>query len=109
MLLNGHPGGFVFFSGGLSEKGAQFFLGDVTSVETGMIVILLSFLYNYDNLTLKLHQGKRSYPDKGWLFIGRFKVEIVPGIAIALKASKKSIKIHHVYDARPIINSYNCY
>ena len=27
MLLNGHPGGFVFFSGGLPEKGAQFFFG----------------------------------------------------------------------------------
>ena len=23
MLLNGHPGGFVFFSGGLPEKGVQ--------------------------------------------------------------------------------------
>ena len=87
MLLNGHPGGFVFFSGGLSEKGAQFFLGDVTSVETGMIVILLSFLYNYDNLTLKLHQGKRSYIDEGWLFICRFKVGSVPGIRV--EASKK--------------------
>ena len=30
MLLNGHSGGFVFFSGGLPEKGAQFFLGYVT-------------------------------------------------------------------------------
>ena len=25
MLLNDHPGGFVFFSGGLPEKEAQFF------------------------------------------------------------------------------------
>ena len=25
MLLNGHPGGFAYFSGGLPEKGAQFF------------------------------------------------------------------------------------
>ena len=55
----------------------------------GMVVILLSFLCNYDNLTLKLHQGKRSYPDEGWLFIGRFKVGSVPGISVALKASKK--------------------
>ena len=73
------------------------------------MVILLSFLYNYDNLTLKLHQGKRSYPDEGWLFIGRFKVGSVPGISVALKASKKSIKVHHGYDARPLIKSYNCY
>ena len=55
----------------------------------GMVVILLSFLYNYDNLTLKLHQGKRSYPDEGWLFIGRFKVGSVPGMSAALEASKK--------------------
>ena len=31
----------------------------------GMVVILLSFLCNYDSLTLKLHQEKRSYPDEG--------------------------------------------
>ena len=31
VLLNEHPGGFVFFSGGLPEKGAQFLL---TSIET---------------------------------------------------------------------------
>ena len=68
-----------------------------------MAVILLSFLYNYDNLTLKLHQGKRSYPDEGWLFIGRFKVGSVPGMSAALVASKKSIKIHHDYDARPLM------
>ena len=78
-----------------------------TARNCGMVVVLLSFLYNYDNLTLKLHQGKRNYPDEGWLFIGRFKVGSVPGIA--LKASKKSIKIHHEYDARPLIKSYNCY
>ena len=74
-----------------------------------MVVILLSFLYNYDNLTLKLHQGKRSYPDEGWLFIGRFKVGSVPGISVALEASKKSIKIYHEHDARPLIKSHNCY
>ena len=67
-----------------------------------MIVILLSFLCNYDNLTLKLHQGKRSYPDEGWFFIGRFKVESVPGISVALKASKKSIKIYHEYGCKAI-------
>ena len=61
----------------------------------GMAVILLSFLCNYDNLILKLHQEKRSYPDEGLIFIGRFKVESVSGMSIALEASKKSIKIHH--------------
>ena len=64
----------------------------VTSIETVMVVILLSFLYNYDNLTLKLHQGKRSYSDERWLFIGRFKVGSVPGKSVALVASKKVSK-----------------
>ena len=54
-----------------------------------MVAILLSFLCNYDNLTLKLHHEKRSYPDERWLFIGRFKVESVPGMSVALEASKK--------------------
>ena len=56
---------------------------------SGMVAILLSFLSNYDNLTLKLHHQKRSYPDKRWLFIGRFKVGSVPGKSVALVASKK--------------------
>ena len=51
-----------------------------------------SFLCNYHNLTLKLFQGKRSYPDEGWFFIGRFKVGSVPGISVALEASKKVSK-----------------
>ena len=34
MMLNGHPSGFVFFSGGLPEKGAQFFLERCDSIET---------------------------------------------------------------------------
>ena len=55
----------------------------------GMVVILLSFLCNYDNLTLKLNQGKRCYPDEGWLFIGIFKLGSVPRMSVALEASKK--------------------
>ena len=39
----------------------------------GMVVILLFFLCDYDNLTLKLHQEKRIYSDERWFFIGRFK------------------------------------
>ena len=74
-----------------------------------MVVVLLSFLFNYGNLTLKLYQEKRSYPDEGWLVIGRFKVGNVPGMSVALEASKKSIKINHEYDARPLIKSYNCH
>ena len=90
MLLNGAPCGFEFFWGGLPEKRAQFFLGGCDLHRNyGMVVILLSFLCNYDNLTLKLHQEKRSYPDERWLFIGRFKVGSVPGKSVALVASKK--------------------
>ena len=57
-----------------------------------MVVILLSFLCNYDNLTLKLDQKKRSYPDEGWLFIGRFKVGSVPEMSVVLVVSKKVSK-----------------
>ena len=74
-----------------------------------MVVILLSFLCKYNNLTLKLPQEKRRYPDERWLFIGRFKVESIPGMCVALVASKKSIKIHQEYDERPLVKSYNCY
>ena len=102
--------GFEFFWGRLPEKRTKLFLGKCDLHRNyGMVVILLSFLCNYDNLTLKLHQEKRSYPDEGWIFIGRFKVGSVPGMSVALEASKKSIKIHHEYDARPLIKSYNCY
>ena len=78
-----------FFCGGPPEK-AQFFLGGFDLHKNyGMVVVLLSFLCKYDKLTLKLHQGKRSYPEEGWLFIGRFKVGIAPGMSAALEASKK--------------------
>ena len=72
----------LHFLWGLPEKGAQFFLGGCDLYRNyGMVIILLSFLCNYDNLTLKLHPGKRSYPDEGWLFIGRFKVGSVSGMS----------------------------
>ena len=66
----------------------------------GMVVVFLSFLCNYDNLTLKLHQEKRSHPDERWLFIGRFKVGSVPGMSVALVASKKISKsiMSMIYD-----------
>ena len=77
----------------MPEKGAQFFLwGCDLHKSYGIVVILLSFLCNYDNLTLKLHQEKRSYPNERWLFIGRFKVGSVPGKSVALVASKKVSK-----------------
>ena len=44
MLLNGHPCGFVFFQGGLPQKGAQFLLGGCDLHRNcGMVIILLSW------------------------------------------------------------------
>ena len=86
----------------MPENGAKFFLGGCDLHRNyHMLVILLSFLCNYDNLTPKLHQEKRSYPHEGWFFIGRFKVGSVPGMSVALEASKKYqnpsiIKENHV-------------
>ena len=57
-------------------------------INYGMVVVLLSFC-SYDNLTLKVHPEKRSYPDETWLFIGRFKVGSVPATNVVLEASKK--------------------
>ena len=95
MLLNayGHPGGFAFFEVDCQKRGLNFLGGGYDLHRNyGMVVILLSLLSNYDNLTLKLHQEKRSYPDERWLFIGRFKVRSVPGMSVALEASKKVSK-----------------
>ena len=92
MLLNGHPGGFVFFETDCHKRRLSFSWGAYDLHRNyGMVVILLSFC-SYDNLTLKLHQEKRSYPDERWLFIGRFKVGSVPGKSVALVASKKVSK-----------------
>ena len=93
MLLNGDTGGFVFFWGGLPGKGLQLFLvGCDLHRNYGIVVILLSFLCNYDNLTLKLHQEKCSYPDERLLFIGKFKVRSVLEKSAALVASKRVSK-----------------
>ena len=82
-----------FFEADCQERGLNFFWGGCDLHRNyGMVVILLSFLCNYDNLILKLHQEKRTYPDKGWLFISRFKVGSVPGMSVALEASKKVSK-----------------
>ena len=84
----------LYFLRRIVRKGGSIFLGEGYDLHRnyGMVVILLSFLFNYDNLTLKLHQEKRSYPDERWLFIGRFKVGSVPGMSVALEASKKVSK-----------------
>ena len=101
MLLNGGPCGFEFFWDGLPEKRVQFFLGGCDLHKNyGIVVILLSFPCNYDNLTLKLHQDNRSYPDEGWIFIGRFEVGSVPGMIVAREAKS----ITHFWSPRKLIN-----
>ena len=44
-----------------------------------MIVILFSVLCNH-GLILKLHQEKNSHLIERWLFIGRLKVQSLPGM-----------------------------
>ena len=60
----------LYFLRRTARKGGSIFLGGGYDLHRnyGMVVILLSFLCNYDNLTLKLHHGKCSYPDKRCLF-----------------------------------------
>ena len=93
MLLNGHLVALYFWRR-TARKGGSIFIGGGYDLHRnyGTVVILLSFFCNYDNLTLKLHQEKRSHPDERWLFIGRFKVGSVPGMSVALEGSKKVSK-----------------
>ena len=82
----------LYFLRRTARKGGSIFLGGGGGydlhINYGMVVVLLSFC-SYDNLTLKVHQEKRSYPDETWLFIGRFKVGSVPATNVVLEASKK--------------------
>ena len=83
----------LYFLRQTARKGGSTFLGKCDLHRNyGIAVILLFFLCNYDNLTLKLYQEKRSYPDERWLFIGRIKVRSVPGMSVVLEASKKVSK-----------------
>ena len=80
MLLNGDPGGFVFFEADCQERGLKFSLGGCDLHRNyGLVILSL----------IKLHQEKRSYPNERWLFIGRFKVGSVPGKSVVLVTSKK--------------------
>ena len=92
MLLKWGSWWLCIFSGRLPGKEAQLFFGGGRGDlhrDYGLVVILLFFLCNYDNLTLKLHQKKRSHPNERWLFTGRFKVGTVPGKSAVLVTSKK--------------------
>ena len=79
----------LYFLRRTARKGGSIFLGGGYDLHRNysLVVILLPFLCNYDNLTLKLQQEKRSYPDERRLFI-----ESVPGMSVALDASKKISK-----------------
>ena len=81
-----------FFRWTARKGGTNFLGGCYLHKNYGIVATLLSFHCNYDNLTLKLHQEKHSYPDERWLFIVRFKVGSVPGMTVALEASKKVSK-----------------
>ena len=84
-------------------------MGVMTSIETVMVVILLSLLCNYDKLILKLHKQNHSCLDGGWLLLADWKVKNVSGMSVVLIASKnKSVKIHEC-GAMPWIKSYNSY
>ena len=45
----------------------------------------------------------------GFFILADSKFGSVPGMKVALVASKKHIKIHYGYDARLSVKSYNCY
>ena len=79
----------LYFLRRTARKGGSIFLGGGYDLHRNysLVVILLPFLCNYDNLTLKLQQEKRSYPFERRLFI-----ESVPGMSVALEASKKISK-----------------
>ena len=80
---------FYIFLRWSARKEGPIFLGECYIHRNyGMVIILLSFLCNYDNLIPKLHQEK----DEGWLFICRFKIGSVPGISVVLVACKKVSK-----------------
>ena len=103
MLLNGNPGGFVFFLRRTARKGGSIFLrGCDLHRNYGMVVGLLSFLCNNENLTLKLHQGKRCYPDEACLIIDRFKVWSVPRMSVALETSCLSIPAESTPESSPV-------
>ena len=73
----GDPCGFEVFLGELPEKRAQFFLEECYLHRNyGMVVILLYFLCNYDNLTLKSYQKKAATLMNDEFFLADSKLEV---------------------------------
>ena len=65
------------------KRGLNFFLGEgvggkgaVASIETVMVVILLSLLFNYDNLIFKLHQKNVATLTKDGFLLADSKLEV---------------------------------
>ena len=89
-----------FFEADCQKRGLNFSWGRCDLHRNyGMVIILLSFLCNYDNLILKLYQEKRSYLMKDGFLLKNSKLEVCQECwSVALVASEKGIKIHHEYD-----------
>ena len=111
MLLNGDPGGLAFSYVACQKREPNFSWGGRGGVllrNYGMVVILLSFLCDYENLTLKLRQKKMQLPWwRDGLSLAGSKLEVCQECVLLLY-HLKSIKIHE-YDGRPLIKSYNSY
>ena len=90
----GDPCGFEYVWGGLPEKRAQFFLGGCDFHRNyGIVVILLSFLCNYDNFDTKVTSKKNAatmMKDK-FLFADS-KLEVYQEWVLLLKHLKKVSK-----------------
>ena len=72
------------------QKRAQLFLWECDFHRNyGMVVTLLSFLCNYDNLTLKLYQKKCSYLDERWFLLTDSKLEVCQEWVLILKHLRK--------------------
>ena len=113
MLLNGDPGAFVLFLRRNARKRGSTFLAGMWPLwklwyGSNFIVFFCVWIWYFDT---KIISGKRSYPDKRWILLADSKLEVSQDTwkSVTLVAFKKSIKIHHDYDARPLLKSCNCY
>ena len=60
-----------------------------------MVLILLFFVFPFDNLILELHQKKNFYLHEGWLFKHKFKLESVPGMISKEVLAQFIINLHN--------------
>ena len=90
----GDPCGFEYVWGGLPEKRAQFFLGGCDFHRNyGIVVILLSFLCNYDNFDTKVTSKKNAATMmKDKFLLADSKLEVYQEWVLLLKHLKKVSK-----------------